>query len=300
MISFLRRISLARLLVLCASTVAIAIGSAAIALAVSAGPTPPPKPLADAIHAAFQAPPPSGISARIELVNHLFEGSEVEAEASGGTGHPLLDGGTGRLWVGDEGRLRLELQSEGGATQILLDGRTITLYDASRNTLYRYTLPEGEAEAEGGQAESVPTVNKIEEELTRLMGQLDIGGATPTDVAGQPAYSATVAPKRHAGLLGDAELAWDAHNGVPLRFAIYAKGNPSPAIELTVSEISFGAVPASIFSLALPANVRETTIKPAMHRAGAGGALSAQTSGLAAVEAAVPFELRAPQALAGL
>ena len=37
--------------------------------------------------------------------------------------------------------MRLELQAEKGDTQILYDGHTVSLYDASTNTLYRYAIP---------------------------------------------------------------------------------------------------------------------------------------------------------------
>ena len=36
--------------------------------------------------------------------------------------------------------MRLELQSEKGDTQIYYDGHTVSIYDASSNTLYRYTV----------------------------------------------------------------------------------------------------------------------------------------------------------------
>ena len=42
--------------------------------------------------------------------------------------------------------------------------------------------------------------------------------------AGQPAYTVRIAPKHDGGLLGAAELAWDAARGVPLRVAVYAAG----------------------------------------------------------------------------
>lgn len=309
MSNYLRRISLRRLLLLCAATVALGTAGTAVALAVDTGPTPPAKPLASAIHAALTATAPSGVSARVELVDHLFEGSEIQSQAEGGgAGNPLLSGGAGRLWI-TAGHVRLELESESGATELLWSEGTLTLYQASSHTLYRYTPPTetggGEARAADGEGKSIPTVAAIQEELARLMGHLAISGATPTDVAGQPAYAATVAPKRDSGLFGDAEVAWDASNGAPLRFAIYAKGNATPAIELTVTEVSFGAVPSSDFSLDLPSGLKETTIEPSEHQgtghsAHGAGRPSVEATGLAAVQAAVPFQLQAPATLAGM
>ncbi|MHB1999053.1 MAG: hypothetical protein ACYCSI_02520 [Solirubrobacteraceae bacterium] len=303
MMSFLRRISLRRLVLLCAATVGVGIAGTAVAVAVDTGPTPAPKSLANAVHAALAAPAPSGISAHVELVNHLFEGSEIASQASQngpqGSSSPLLSGGSGRLWASN-GQLRLELESQSGATQILFDKGTLTVYEPSSETLYRYTPPAEGKEGEAGREGGVPSVAAIQKELARLAGKLDISGATPTDVAGQAAYAATAAPKRNSGLFGDAELAWDAGNGVPLRFAVYAKGNPVPAIELSVSEISFGPVSSSTFSLSLPSGLKETKIEPANGHQSGSGKPSVETTGLQAVQAAVPFELQAPGSIAGM
>ncbi len=46
--------------------------------------------------------------------------------------------------------MRLELQSEQGDTQIFYDGHTVSMYDASSNTLYRYTVPAHEGGSSDG------------------------------------------------------------------------------------------------------------------------------------------------------
>jgi hypothetical protein len=74
----------------------------------------------------------------------------------------------------------------------------------------------------------------------------------PTDVAGQAAYTVSVSPREHGGLIGGAQLSFDAVHGVPLRAAIYAKGNSSPVVELAATEISYESVPASVFEMAPP------------------------------------------------
>ena len=51
-------------------------------------------------------------------------------------------------------------------------------------------------------------------------------------------------PKDDGGLLGAAELAWDAVRGVPLRAAIYAQGSQDPVLELEATDVSYGAIPA--------------------------------------------------------
>jgi outer membrane lipoprotein-sorting protein len=291
-VNILRRLPLSRLLLLCGVVLAVGIGATALALAVGTGPTPPPKPLADAMHDALSAPKATGVSARIQFANHLLEGANLASsggEAGQLTSSPLLTGATGRLWIGSEGRARLELQSEQGDTQILYDGNTASLYDAATNTLYRYTpkqepgeetpgapsdgkIGPGAGATTGTRPHGVPTVGEIEEGLAKAEKHASISPATPTDVAGQPAYTVRVAPRENGGLVAGAELSWDATTGVPLRAAIYSTNSSAPTIELAASEISYGAVESSTLDFTPPANakVEEVTL-PSKHSADAQG-----------------------------
>jgi outer membrane lipoprotein-sorting protein len=338
MSNFLRRLPLSRLLLLCATVVAVGIGATALAAALGTGPVPPPKPLAQAVHDALAAPAVDGVSARIQLTDHLLEGANLESQGGGGGGaasSPLLTGASGRLWISSDGRIRLELQSEEGDTQILYDGHTITLYDAASNSLYRYTPPAREQSSSSGGGKlgvaepeivrtatsgsepaattddhGVPTVAAIQEAIVHVMRHANLSGATPTDVAGQPAYAVRISPSHDGGLVGGAELAWDAVHGVPLRLAVYSTGSSAPVLELTATEVSYGAVSSSVFQFTPPASAKVTEIvETPSPAAGAGGAGSATGSsqhqvahehGLTAVQEAVPFTLDAPATLAGM
>ncbi len=262
MTNFLRRLPLSRLLLLCGVVVAVGIGATALALAGGTGPTPPPKPLADALHDALSAPKVSGVSARIQLTNHLIEGASLASgggEASQFASSPLLSGASGRLWVSPDGHARLELQSEKGDTQILWDGKTAEMYDASTNTLYRYTPKHESGEAPTSTtdtAHKIPTVAEIEERIAKASKHADISGATPTDVAGQAAYTVRVAPRENGGLIAGAEVSWDAAHGHPLRAAIYSTNSSAPVIELAATEISYGAPERSALEFTPPANAK--------------------------------------------
>jgi outer membrane lipoprotein-sorting protein len=267
--NILRRLPLSRLLLLCALVIAVGVSATAIAFALGTGPTPPAKPLAQAVHDALAAPPVEGFSANVQLTDHLLEGASLASgTGSGGgsdslTSNPLLSGASGRLWVAKDGRARLELQNEGGDTQVLYDGKDLTIYDAASNTLYRVKLPseEGNADRPHNNSDEAPSVAKIEEALAKLK-HVTVSGATPTDVAGQPTYTVHVSPKESGSLLGGAELSWDANNGVPLRAAVYSSQSSTPVIELATSDVSFGAVADSVFEFTPPPNakVEEVTL----------------------------------------
>jgi outer membrane lipoprotein-sorting protein len=280
---FLRRLPLSRLLLLCALVVVLGVSLTALASALGSGPTPPPKPLAEAVHDALAGGQPlEGVTAQIQWTDRLLEGASLAGggggEASQLSSSPLLSGASGRLWISKEGHIRLELQSERGDTQAYYDGKTVSVYDASSNTLYRYTpsahehtssrsytCDEGEAKETclkfKASPDEAPSVAKIEDAISHLREHANVSGATPTDVAGRAAYTVRVSPKETGSLLGGAELSFDALNGVPLRAALYSTQSSAPALELAATSISYGPVESSVFQLTPPANATIKDVK---------------------------------------
>jgi hypothetical protein len=291
--SYLRHISTRRLLALLATTVVVlAGGAAAIALAAGgSGATPPPKPLAQAVHDALAAPAVDGVTARISFTNHLIDAASLQGS------DPLLTGAKGRLWATGD-KLRLELQASSadgraGDVQVLLSGDQLTLIETGTNTVYRAKLPRDKQTG----SEPVPSLARIQGVLTHLTEKATLSGARPSDVAGRPAYTVRIAPRHDGGLLGGAEVAWDAEHGVPLRAAVYANGAADPVLELKATDIAFGKVAAGDLAIPEPAGAHVVDLDPSA----AGGAdPHADVTGLPAVQAKVGFTIVAPDALVGL
>jgi outer membrane lipoprotein-sorting protein len=242
---FLRTTSTARLLALVLGVAVLAAGTAAIALAATSGSgrKPPPKPLAQAVHDAFTAPQVDGVTARIKFTNHLVD-SSVDVGAT-----PLLSSATGRLWASSDGKVRLELQSTNGDVQLVSDGKSFLVYDGSSNTAYTGDVPQRQGPPRKDQGP--PSLAQIERGITHARRHATVSGAIPATVAGRSAYEVRVTPQ-HGGLVSGARLAWDAVRGVPLRIALYARGNGSPVLALSATSISFGKVPASVFAISPP------------------------------------------------
>jgi outer membrane lipoprotein-sorting protein len=255
MLRFLRTTSTARLLAFVVGAVCIAGATAAIALAATSqnGSKPAPKPLAQAVHDALSTPTVPGVSARIKFTNHLIDSAAIP-----GVG-PLLSGASGRLWASPDGRLRLELQSQDGDSQVVFDRGRVLVYDAQSNTAYRAQLPQqsGKQHPDNG----APSLAQVKKAIGQARHYWGISGATPTTAAGQSAYSVRVTP-RNGGQVSGAQLVWDAVRGVPLKVAIYAKGNGSPVLALSVQKISYGSVPASVFNLSPPKGAHVVDITP--------------------------------------
>src|SRR3954452_16658845 len=278
--SFLRTISGARLAALCATVVVVAGGGTAIAVAGSeGGPTPPPKPLARAVHDGLTAPQVQGITARVKFTNHLIDSYGIHGA------NPLLSGADGRLWFAPGKGFRLELQSDNGDAQVVANPRSFFVYDGTSNTAYQGKVPK-HRESRAERHHKIPSVARIQQGLNRARKhKLDISGPVPGNIAGQPAYTVRVGPGEPGGLLGAVELAWDAARGLPLRVAVYARGNSDPVLELVATEVSYGPVDTSNFALAPPSDA---------HVVNVGGGRRHQRAAKR-----LPFKLVAPKTLAG-
>src|SRR3954463_16009018 len=278
---FLRTLSTRRLIALCLSAVAIAAGGTAIAIAAGgSGSTPPPKPLARAVHDGLTAPQVQGITARVKFTNHLIDSSGIHGA------NPLLSGADGRLWFAPGKGFRLELQSDNGDAQVVANQRRFFVYDGTSNTAYQGKVPK-HRESRAERSHKVPSVGRIQRGLNRARRhKLDISGPVPGNIAGQPAYTVRVAPGEPGGLLGAVELAWDAARGLPLRVAVYARGNSDPVLELVATEVSYGPVDTSNFALSPPSDAHVVNI---------------DTGGRHQRRAAkrLPFKVVAPKTLAG-
>src|SRR6478609_1364425 len=128
-----RRASTRQLLIATVAVIVVAAGSA-VAFAGGSGPKPPPRSLAAAIHQAALATPVQGVTARVQFTDHLIPSGSL------GTSSPLITGATGRIWAG-QSKVRLELQSSAGDTEIGFDGSRVTVYDVSKGTAYTLEVP---------------------------------------------------------------------------------------------------------------------------------------------------------------
>ena len=293
-----RTLSTTRLVGLALLVALAAAGLAAVAVAAGRGngPTPPQKPLARALHDSAAAAAPAGVTARIRFTNNLFPSGAL----GGPVGSALMSGASGRLWATADGRGRIELQSDAGDVQVTWNETKATVYDASSNTAYTFDFPQKQAGSSTKTNEQPPAVDQITTFLSGLSQNWNVSGAEPTNVAHQEAYTVKISPSHDGGLLGSAQLAWDALNGVPLRIAIYAQGSSSPALALQATHISFGDVPNSDVQVPPPPGTKVVDLSTQAPGTGANHSSPPAVTGLAAVQAAASFPVTAPDTLVGL
>jgi outer membrane lipoprotein-sorting protein len=286
---YLRTASTTRIVTLLAVVVALVLSAGFAQAALDSDPKPDPKPLDRAILDAVNAPAVDGVSARITFTNGLLPAGSLPH----GAASPLAEGAEGRLWLAGDGRLRLELQSEAGDAQIVAGDDRVTIYDSSSETAYVLPVKRGE-----GQEHEPATLDDVQRGLDRLAGTWSLSGAQPTSTAGRPTYTVRIAPKDDGGLLGAAELAWDAVRGVPLRAAVYAQGQDEPVLELEADDVSYGAIADSTFEADPPKGTRLVEIDPVTGSDAHGR--PTRVHGVDAVQEKLGFELSAPKELAGL
>ena len=289
----LRTLSTRRLQASVAVVAALAVtGGIAQAALNRSDPKPRPIALDRAVTAALRAPDVAGITARVKFTNSLLPSGALPR----GSASPLAAGADGRVWLAEDGRFRIELQSGGGDAQIVSDGKRLSIYDAASNTVYVADVPQ-DRKAKREQRHQPATLAGVQKALRSLSGFWSVSGARPTSTAGQPTYTVRIAPKDDGGLLGAAELAWDAARGVPLRAAVYAQGQPEPVLELEATEVSYGRVPAADLKAAPPAGAKVVEIDP--QTTDEKGRPS-RVRGVQDVQRHLDFPLAAPAELAGL
>jgi hypothetical protein len=300
---FLRTAPTRTLLGAIAGIVAVIVGGTAIALAAQgSGPVPTSKPpLAVAVRDALKAPPVQGFSADISFTNGLIDTSELQGS------DPLLQGGSGHVWISNTGQIRLELYGDNGDPELVVNNGSWWISDPTLHTVYEGKLPAQSADKSHAKSQTgkLPTVAQIQADINRLAQHLHISGAAPTDVGGQPTYTVSVSPKPAGGMVGKLQLAWDAVRGVPLRFAVYARGSSKPALELKASNISYEPV-SGVFGLTPPSGYHVVNVATPTGSSSASAARTkkagkhADITGVGAVAKRLGFRLAAPATLAGM
>ena len=277
---------------------------------------PEPKPLAQAVQGSLSANSLEGVTARVKFTNSLIDSSAIT-----GSSDPLLGGGSGRLWADNKGDVRIELQSDGGGgdVQILATGEKVWVSYPASGSVFVANLPKESKDADHAKRhakkddEWPPALSTVERVIKQLTGEANVGGATPDNVGGRPAYSASVDPKDTSGLIAGTDVSWDARNGAPLKLAIRAKGSSDPVLAIEATDVNFGPVDASVFDISPPADAKVTNLSTMLTgtRDKAGNGDKAHSSdktrqsqpkvtGFDAVAAKVSFKLVAPAEIAGL
>ena len=180
-----------------------------------------------------------------------------------------------RLWYADPAHVRLALPVPLGETDVIRNGGTAWVWQASSNSVRKITVPPRSAKrgtlAPGSTASpatgSRPVPLTPQEAAQRLLAAVgpstSVTSGPTTTVAGQDAYQLVVAPRDSRSLVGRIVFQVDAqHPGVVLGVQLFARGAASPAFQTGFTAITFAAPPASTFAFTPPSGASVHTVTP--------------------------------------
>ncbi|HEY3957548.1 MAG TPA: DUF2092 domain-containing protein [Streptosporangiaceae bacterium] len=170
----------------------------------------------------------------------------------------LLSGShSAQLWYSGPEHYRLELPQSLSEYDLIRNGRSAWLWDSSANSVTHIRLPAGTP------APALPPV-PLTPQQAASQALASVGPATAVrvdstvTVAGQAAYQLVLAPKSPGSLIGEARIAIDSRNHVPLRVQVFARGAAVPAVQTGFTAVSFARPPAAYYAFTPPAGAKVT------------------------------------------
>jgi outer membrane lipoprotein-sorting protein len=256
---------------------AIPVGAVALAGAVTAGslistaqaspelPLRTPAQLLASV-AGQDAPPPA-------LTGTVVETASLGLPQLPGTSNQnsitsLLAGShTIKVWYADPQHIRLAVPVQLSETDVIRDGRQVSVWQSDSNTVTRMQLPARSSAAEA-HAKAMPSGAPLTPQQAASQALKAVGPSTrvtvdrTVTVAGQPAYQLELTPKSSGSLIGRVSIAIDATRNVPLRVQVFARGAASPAIQVGYTSISFVKPAAANFNFTTPAGAKVKVVSP--------------------------------------
>jgi len=167
---------------------------------------------------------------------------------------------TVKVWYQDPAHLRLAMPVTMSETDVIRDGRQVWLWQSSKNSVTKLTLPARSAKATPAPAQVPLTPQQAASQVLKAVGpSTRVSVQRTVTVAGQPAYQLVLSPKSSGSLVGRVNIAIDASNNVPLRLQVFARGASTPAFQVGYTAISFVRPAAANFSFTPPAGAKVNT-----------------------------------------
>ena len=170
-----------------------------------------------------------------------------------------------KVWYGDPQHIRLAVPVQMSETDVIRDGRQVSVWQSDSNTVTRMQLP---ARGSAAKAHAMPSGAPLTPQQAASQALKAVGPSTrvtvdrTVTVAGQPAYQLVLTPKSSGSLIGRVSLAIDATRNVPLRVQVFARGAASPAIQVGYTSISFVKPAAANFNFTTPAGAKVKVVSP--------------------------------------
>jgi outer membrane lipoprotein-sorting protein len=172
-----------------------------------------------------------------------------------------------KVWYADPTHIRLAVPVTLSETDLIRDGRQVSVWQSNSNTVTRIQLP-AEAGKDAMQAGTMPSQVPLTPQQAASQALKAVGPSTRVSVernvtvAGQAAYQLVLSPRASGSLVGRISIAIDATKNVPLRVQVFARGAASPAFQVGYTSISFVKPATSNFSFTTPPGAKVKVISP--------------------------------------
>ncbi|MGZ4125091.1 MAG: LolA family protein [Actinomycetota bacterium] len=162
----------------------------------------------------------------------------------------LLSDQTFKVWRSPDGK-RIAQILPSAERDVIATPTDVWAWDSQQFTAWHATVPSSTTARQSPSPADIDTI--VSKAITTVAPYADVTTAAPIEVAGRPAYVVRLTPASSSNTLVDRiDVAIDAETRVPLRFQIFAKGVADAVVDVTYTDVSFGAVDPSVFSFTPP------------------------------------------------
>lgn len=172
----------------------------------------------------------------------------------------LLTGtNTLKVWYGGPTRQRIALLDPVAEMDVFHDGADVWQWDSSTRTATHLSTPE--AASAGSQPPGTVTPDQLAQQAVAAIDPTtEVRVDTTTRVAGRAVYRLVLLPRDGATRIGSVTVEIDGETKVPLGTQVYARGASSPAMDVSFTDIDFGAPDAANFTFTPPAGSTITRV----------------------------------------
>jgi outer membrane lipoprotein-sorting protein len=226
----------------------------------SALPVTGPDQLVDQLRAPHMGGYSGTILAQVDLGLPRTVTTAITAAAPAGA---LLRGShTLRYWYGDDEHQRVAVIGQTSEQDVFRNGSQVWHWDTSTHVARRSTVADSPDGAVPLRLDSPAALTPPE--LARRI--FDTVGATSDTVlrsggkvAGRPTYELVVHPDSATSLIDSVTIELDGKESVPLGVQIFAAGGTRPVLDVSFTDVAFGAPAAQNFTFRPPAGARVET-----------------------------------------
>ncbi|MBT1003062.1 hypothetical protein KIH31_10630 [Paenarthrobacter sp. DKR-5] len=189
------------------------------------------------------------------------------ANAGAASALELLTGShTARIYLGGPSKVRLQVMDRLAERDVVRSGNQLWFYTSKDNTASHLTLPAASSRREVPAPAQTGTPAELAQRLLAAADRsTEVSVGPDTQVAGRKAYTLMLTPRAADTLIGQASVAVDAGNGLPLSVSVRARGQQDPAFRLAFESVSFQTPSADLFRFEPPAGatVKQQTVPQA-------------------------------------